>query len=627
MPRDQNINQLMQDGLALFNAGRLDEAEACYQNVLKRQPRNVDALHLLALIYLNTKRFEEAERHLKKVTKLAPAFADAHSNLGILLAKTGKLEEAVQSFEKAARLDPMSLEAQVNLGNAYRELEQYDEAMRCFTTALEIEPDSPELHVNLGACEAAIKNYDKASEHYKKAISINPGYTKAYINLGNALQRERKLEDSVNTYLKAIALNPDNTEAHISISKSLCLLLDFDAALQHANRALELEPDSADAHVALAAILTETQRLDEAEDHCKKGIALEPESCFGYYVLSQVFDNKGRFDDAIIAAEKYWSLDKDRDADATFLAGLHLRMLEFTRGWELYLTHTHQGSPELSYIPTHVPRYMKRLPDKLDNKHILLVGEQGIGDQLFFLRFAPQLKERGAQLSLLCNPKITPILKLCAVFDSVFSFNDEPTHPRPPGFAIMSGDLPYVTGMADVAQIPGSLHLTPLSDHVTELKLQLRLLGKPPYIGITWGAGTPPQLATTMSYVPLYKEVTYKHIAREIGHLKATFLSLQRSPAPGEVDKLAKTLGKPVHDMDALNDDLARMLALLDLLDDYYAVSNTNIHLRSCLGKASHVWIPHPPEWRWTIGPGRSPWFPDCPVSRQKPDGIWLDFV
>ncbi len=74
MPSGKNINRLMQDGLALFNTGRLDEAEACYQSVLKRQPRNVDALHLLALIYLNTKRFEKAEQHLKKVIRLTPFF-------------------------------------------------------------------------------------------------------------------------------------------------------------------------------------------------------------------------------------------------------------------------------------------------------------------------------------------------------------------------------------------------------------------------------------------------------------------------------------------------------------------------------------------------------------------------
>jgi hypothetical protein len=65
------------------------------------------------------------------------------------------------------------------------------------------------------------------------------------------------------------------------------------------------------------------------------------------------------------------------------------------------------------------------------------------------------------------------------------------------------------------------------------------------------------------------------------------------------------------------------MLALMEAFDEYVAVSNTNVHLRAGLGKASRVLVPWPPEWRWTRSDERSPWFPDCPLYRASAEGGW----
>jgi hypothetical protein len=63
------------------------------------------------------------------------------------------------------------------------------------------------------------------------------------------------------------------------------------------------------------------------------------------------------------------------------------------------------------------------------------------------------------------------------------------------------------------------------------------------------------------------------------------------------------------------------MLALLDLVDAYVGVSNTNTHLRAGTGRPSHVLVPHPPEWRWMHAGERSPWFPEFSLYRQqRPD-------
>ena len=99
-------------------------------------------------------------------------------------------------------------------------------------------------------------------------------------------------------------------------------------------------------------------------------------------------------------------------------------------------------------------------------------------------------------------------------------------------------------------------------------------------------------------------------------------MSLQRGPTKEDLAAIRSATGAVVHDLSALNEDLAEMLALLDVLDEYVAVSNTNVHLRAGLGRTARVLVPYPPEWRWMLE-GRSQWFPSFPVYREPASRGW----
>jgi len=96
-------------------------------------------------------------------------------------------------------------------------------------------------------------------------------------------------------------------------------------------------------------------------------------------------------------------------------------------------------------------------------------------------------------------------------------------------------------------------------------------------------------------------------------------------PDPAEVEEIRQESGCPVHDLSELNEDLESMLALLSLIDEYIAVSNTNVHLRTATGSSCRVLVPYPPEWRWMSTGKESPWFPGTRIYRQHFDGNWKD--
>jgi hypothetical protein len=186
------------------------------------------------------------------------------------------------------------------------------------------------------------------------------------------------------------------------------------------------------------------------------------------------------------------------------------------------------------------------------------------------------------------------------------------------------GGLPSLSERITVfwPPLPPPLAFTPRDDRIASIRERLCEFGPPPYLGITWRGGISPSDQGGMPWM-LYKEIGIKPLAQALRDFTGTCIALQRNPAPGELDVLTSGLDRNVLDLTALNDDLEDMLALLAVLDEYVAVSNTNVHLRAGLDKVTRVLVPCPPDWRWMDAGRTSPWFPACRVYRQSARGDW----
>src|SRR5207244_7148013 len=95
-------SRLLQDGMEMHRRGAVTDAAARYSQILKFEPKNVDALCLLGLAYGQLKRFAEAVDLLRKAVKLAPKHAPAHNFLGAALKEVGRTDEALASFDRAS---------------------------------------------------------------------------------------------------------------------------------------------------------------------------------------------------------------------------------------------------------------------------------------------------------------------------------------------------------------------------------------------------------------------------------------------------------------------------------------------------------------------------------------------
>ena len=565
-----------QKALALLQHNRPGEALPLLEQVCRTNRHDADAWFMLAAVHQKLGTFEQAAEAYRRVIALKPDYVDAHYYLGNTCLALGNGPAAIASFEQATRLRPDYLEAHINLGAVLELRKDYAAAEASFREALRLDPQNAERHYSLGNVLQLQEKIEAAIASYRQALALRPGYVDACNNLGNALVRLERPDEAIHCYQEALRIQPDLVAACNNLGNTYAKQRRFDEALACYRRALAINPRYAEAQTHLGNIQRYQGKLADAIASHRRAIELDPDCADAHFNL----------------------------AFALLVAG------EFHEGWREYAWHwKREGADPRPFAPS------AWNGADLGGRPVFLHAEQGLGDEIFFLRFAPELKRRGAgRIAYRPSKKIAALLARTPVIDQLL----EPTAtPAADDWVFSIGDLPRLLDMAHGSQIPPPVPLAPRADRIEIMRRRLAEAGPPPYVGVTWRAGTPGK------ELVLYKSSPLVPLAGTLETVPATVLILQRLPAEGEIETFRERLGRPAHDFSALNDDLEAMLALLALIDDYIGVSNTNMHLRAGAGKTARVLVPSPPEWRWMAAGRESPWFPGFSVYRQRYDGSW----
>ena len=166
-------------GTALEAAGKPDEAETEYRNILRIDPDSAEACNNLGKLRLKEHRFDEAIQFFNQSLANNPAHAAAHINLGIALASQNKMQEAAVHFVAALDLEPSNAEAHYNLGAALLIARQFDPAASHFAQALGENPNDLTAEFGLATALIQSNHLDKAVIHLEHILARNPNHTEA----------------------------------------------------------------------------------------------------------------------------------------------------------------------------------------------------------------------------------------------------------------------------------------------------------------------------------------------------------------------------------------------------------------------------------------------------------------
>jgi protein O-GlcNAc transferase len=225
-----SVQQTFELALQHHRAGRLQEADDLYRQILSQDSAHAGALHLAGLVAHQRGRDDLAVDLIRKAIVLNPASPEAHVNLGNALRDMGQLDEAVTAYREAIALNPKLPEAHNNLGNALRDKRQPNEALAAFSQAIALRPRYAEAHGNIGSTLRDMGRLDEAIAAFREAIVLNSSLPGAFANLGNALKDSGQLDDAIAAYRQAVALNPTCAQTHSNLLLALLNHSGYDAA-------------------------------------------------------------------------------------------------------------------------------------------------------------------------------------------------------------------------------------------------------------------------------------------------------------------------------------------------------------------------------------------------------------
>lgn len=610
----KDLTGKLREAFGRFRVQDIAGAERLCGDILKRAPDHPEALHLMGVMRLMGGNAREALSLLRKAVKGSPHDTAALENLGVAFLAIQDSVSAESAFRQALKLGASHGLLYMRLGLALSQQGKQAEAEEALRTAVVRAPEDPDVHMNLGNALAAQGRQEEALACYLRVLALRPRHVDAFYNIGTLHRSVGRNDEAVSAFHSALALAPDYADCHNNLGTVYEQMGRLDEAAACYRRAIELEPNHAHAHSNLGNFFRMQRRYREAVECLERAHSIRPGFADDLANIGVVRAEEGRYADAMEFYKRALSLDPT-DPDIRYnYAGLCLALGEFEEGWKNYAWR----SARLQALKVNRVSDIVR-PDDWSGKTLLLLGEQGIGDELFFLRFARLFKQRGSRLSYQGNRKIKNMLARTGLFESVVD-HDEPAPVC--DRSVLVGDLPLILLGDRQSSLAPPLPLRALDDRTAAMRERLARLGPPPYIGLTWRAGTP-RAARKIRSRSLYKEAPLMPLAAVLSGVAGTILALQRYPDNTELELLREKVKRDVHDLSGANDDLEDMLALLALIDEYIGVSNTYMHLMAGIGGTARVLVPHPPDWRWMARDGESPWFPGFKTYRQEPGGDW----
>ena len=540
-------------------------------------PIEIDAILKLAKTKLRSGRIPEAEAMYRQVLKEQPECAEAIHFLGLSAMQRGKLAEALEQVRRSIELAPDKAEYQNNLATVLGRMGRSPEALGAAQQAIDLEEPLAEAHNNKGVALEQLGRGDEAVEAYRRAVDLRADYADALSNLGTALSRKAEHDEAIKCLRRVAELRAKSPEAWKALGTGLRRAGRGAEAVTAYRMAVELNPRDADAHNNLGAALQEAGKIAEAERALRTCLSIDPNHKDAHWNLGLALLALGQWREGWIQYEWRRHLREDLGQKRDFPQP----------AWN--------GSP-------------------VEGRTVLLLCEQGLGDSIQFIRYAPLLARRGADVIVECQSKLRPLLAGVAGVKKVIA-RGEPLpefdlHARlltlPCIFGSTPDDLPN--------QVP---YLSVEEERVERLREEFAS-AEGFKVGIVW-QGSTAHKGDRFRSVPLEK---FRALAEVEG---VRLVSLQKGFGSEQIEKHRDELNllEWSDPTDTTADALLETAAAMKCLDLVVTVDTSIAHLAGALAVPVWVMLPLANDWRWLTAREDSPWYPTMRLFRQKKPGDW----
>jgi len=473
---------------------------------------------------------------------------------------------------------PMTVTAEqaLQIASAHRQAERLEEAVTWYRHALALDPARADGHGDLGGALLDLGRFDESIASSQRAVALNPALMEAHNNLGNAFSQTQRWAEATACYRRALALDPNRAEVYNNLGASLQERRCWDEAGAAFDRAIALLPDFAEAHTGKGAVLFQKGEFARALASYNEASAHQPDFAAAHWKRGLLLLLLGRYEEGWNEMEWRWA-----SGGPAIGGGPPLRR------WK--------GAPAVGQT-------------------ILVHPEQGYGDTLHLLRYAPLVRAHAGARHVILNVPHS----LGRLLRSSGEWNAE------------------VVARKSADEGP----LLPFHQHVplTSLPLALRrfeplpmmqpYLRADPQLCDAWQARLGPveglRVGLAWAGNPQYvddadRSIAFARLEPLLNTPGVRFYSLQITPRPAPDPR--------VTDLTPDITDFADTAALMSGLDLVISVDTAIAHLAGALGRPVWTLIRSVPDWRWGLGREDTPWYPTMRLFRQRVAGDWDELI
>ena len=640
------LNELAKRASSAFAESNLAEVRQLYGEVLSLDPRHAEANYWLGYLECREGNSEAGAAHLKTASSAALETAqwlapDSFVELGMALNTLGREAEAAESFEVVLERFPAYTEGQLKLAEEMEADEhlvesaidachrgllvngrnpgllkkiaellehelRWDEAADFWVHLREITKPNANIHLRIGLCRLRLSDDGQAARaEFEKALEIESDHEAATFALTERLDAEGEFDEVISRLERLAKARPDSARVPLTLANFLRKYDRVDEAILQWRDGLAKEPQWDDSWRNLGFGLEHLDRIDEAVDAYRQAAQAAPANAENHRYLGSALQDACQLDEALDAYGQAIKTDPD-NAEAHW-GRFWVRALrgEFPKAWDDYEWRWKLRERTTPELDDSAPLWEG---GDISGQTFFLRAEQGYGDTIQTIRYAPILAEMGATVKVGCPPALARLFSGAPGVSEVITGNAGTVNFNSHQ-ALFS--LPRILGTT-LDNIPGTVpYLTAPSQDGIELPATKGVFR----IGLTWhGSG---------SHNPDRRSVPFEQLLPLLEQERTMFFSLQLGDAahdPARADAETR-----LADLSPLMDDFASTAALIEQLDLVITIDTAVAHLAGALGKPTWLLLSAAPDWRWMLGRDDSPWYPSIRLFRQAKLGDWSD--
>jgi tetratricopeptide (TPR) repeat protein len=606
-----DIKKALEDALNFCMQGQLDQAKNIYRVLIVKIPDEIQVLNNLGVIEIQEGNISLGAELLRKSLNITPTQPQVLNNLGNAYLEMEKLDEALHCFKKAGDLDSSQVHFYFNQARALKAQGQNEEAILTYSQAIFLNKNYLEAYLNRGVIYHQNKKYIEALDDFSKVIELNHNYIEAYFNRGNLFNDLKRWDLAISDLSKFIEMNPLKAEPYHNRALAFHELKEYKNAYSDYNKSIELKFDFAEAYYNRGRLHDDLENLDSAIQDYNEAISKNSLYAEAFNNRGTIYYQKNEIDLAFKDYQQAITLDDNYSDAYDNLGRLYLLTKNFALGWPLYESRLLKEEFQYQDSKLDENKRLKELACK--NKKILILAEQGIGDEIFYSRMLPLIQKEN-QLTCLVDKRLINLF-----------------HRSFPKIRFLSKDTnidqieyDYFTSLASLGLLtdyhPRNERVYLSSDSLFINKEALGFSHNKKYIcGVAWKSAN--------KKLGINKSMELKNLLPILQIPNIDFINLQYGDTKKEIADMKANYSIDLINVDSVDqyNNIDGLTSLINICDFVVTTSNVTAHIAGAIGKQAYVLLPFTKGkiWYWHDGIGKSEWYPSLDLFSQDIKGDW----